>query len=582
MPRTKLNYATEGMRATLDRVGNKSRSPAADLCQTVRNLVSTILVAGVALGAQSVSAMSCESLITLRLPDATITSAISMPGPSFTAPDGKTYAGLPPFCQVTATLTPSTDSLINIWVWMPTSNWNGRFEGHGNGGYAGSITVAVAAMMAGLQTGSAVASTDMGTAPATITNADVLFGHPEKWIDFGNRSTHVMTVASKQIIAAFYVQAPRYAYFSGCSTGGQQALMEAQRYPDDYDGIMAGDPGDNRTHVHTSFLWNYAALHRTPQSYLTYDQVDLITNSVVAACAVESGGLATDPFLTDPRNCDWDPSQLACTSPLQTNCLNADQVQAAKAIYDGPRNPSNGHLIYPGSVKGGENSFLWGWVMQESSPEPLFDSLFKWIFGPTWLWSTYDYNRDMATVDSFLAPILNANSADLSYFKARGGKLLMFHGWADPIVPPWDSINYYNRVIATQGKGSKALKATQSFARLFMVPGLWHCTQGPGPNAFGNLEGSTSPAPPLVKDPAHDAFLALQQWVERGVAPERIIATKYVYDQPSQGVEMTRPICAYPKLPRYGGSGDTNDAASFVCVNSNSTNSPVPAPEYLQ
>jgi feruloyl esterase len=205
------------------------------------------------------------------------------------------------------------------------------------------------------------------------------------------------------------------------------------------------------------------------------------------------------------------------------------------------------------------------------------------VFGPTWLWPTYDYSDDMSTVDSLLAPILNANSTNLGSFKSRGGKLLMFHGWADPIIAPQDSINYYNRLVAAQpGGASKALKTTQSFARLFMVPGMWHCSGGPGPNAFGNLTSAHVAAPPPpVNDATHDALLALQQWVEHGVAPERIVATKYVQDQPQLGIQMQRPLCAYPKIPRYSGAGATSDAASFACVDSKPANNPVPAPEYL-
>jgi len=286
MPRKSMNDPIDSGPVTPYRVAIGRRNPAGRLGCTVRHVASAMLAAGAMLAVPCVSATSCESLITLSLQDATITSAVSVPGPSFTAPDGQTYAGLPPFCQVTATLTPTTDSLINVWVWMPASNWNGRFEGTGNGGYAGTIAVGVPAMMSGLQAGSAVASTDMGTVPSTNNDGDALVGHPEKWIDFGNRSTHLMTVISKQIVAAYYGQAPRYAYFSGCSTGGQQALKEAQRYPNDYDGILAGDPAANRTHVHTSLLWIYKAAHNTPGSYFTSNDVNLITNAVVAACAV--------------------------------------------------------------------------------------------------------------------------------------------------------------------------------------------------------------------------------------------------------------------------------------------------------
>jgi tannase/feruloyl esterase len=304
----------------------------------------------------------------------------------------------------------------------------------------------------------------------------------------------------------------------------------------------------------------------------------------VAACAVKSGGLPTDNFLTDPRLCDWDPAAIQCQALDGTDCLTADQVQAARAIYAGPRNPTNGHLIFPGSVKGSENASDLGWNAQESTPEPQFDSLFKWVFGPTWVWSTYDYNQDMADVDVVLGPILNANSPDLTAFKARGGKLLMYQGWADPIVSPQDMIDYYLRVVAAQGKPSApALKATQAFFRLFMVPGMNHCSSGPGPNAFGNpYSAHIVVPPPPVSDAAHDAFIALQQWVENGVGPDRIIATKYVDDLPSEGIQMTRPICPFPKVPRYSGTGDTNDAASFVCLDDHVTNNPMSAPEYLQ
>ena len=291
------------------------------------------------------AALTCETLVTLPLQDGVVTSAVSVPGPSFTAPDGRTYQKVRPFCRVTATLTPTSDSLINVEVWLPTSGWNERFEGTGNGGYGGNIALDVPEMVAAVNAGRTVAATDMGTAPSTNNDADALVGHPEKWIDFGYRATHLMTVAAKQIITGFYGRGPRYSYFHGCSTGGQQALMEAQRFPDDYDGIIAGAPANNRTHVHTNAVWVYKQFHATPASYFTPDKVDLVTKSVVAACVVKSGGLATDNFLTDPRFCDWDPVSIQCPLVDGTNCLTADQVNAARAIYDGPRNPSNGHLI---------------------------------------------------------------------------------------------------------------------------------------------------------------------------------------------------------------------------------------------
>jgi feruloyl esterase len=550
---------------------------------TARLLASLAFFPGVILGIPAAAA-TCETLVLLSLPETIISSAVSVPGPSFAAPNGQTYSSLPPFCKVSATLTPTPDSLINVELWMPTTSWNGRFEGTGNGGYAGTIALSVPAMVSGLQAGFAVAGTDMGTAPSANNDADALVGHPQKWVDWGYRATHLMTAVSKQIIQVFYGRGPRYSYFNGCSTGGQQALMEAQRFAADYDGILGGDPANNRTHVHTAIVWNYRAMHATPLALFTSDKAQLVTNAVLAACAVASGGLAADPFLTDPRACNWDPGALQCSSVTSTNCLTPDQVAAARAMYAGATDLATRHLIFPGSVRGSESDGQFGWTGIGSQPEPPFDSLFKWVFGSTWLWPTFDFDQDMASVDALLAPILNANSADLSEFQARGGRLLMYHGWADPLISPQDSIDHYLRVVAAQpDRGAAALKHAQGFYRLFMVPGMYHCAFGPGPNAFGNLfSGQVYAAPPPVHDATHDAFVALQQWVEHGVAPERLVATKYIDDVPSLGVQMTRPLCAFPKVPRYSGTGNTKDAANFVCVTDNNANNPMPAPEYLQ
>ena len=547
-------------------------------------LATAATAAGVmALGAPA-AADPCANLLTLTLPQATVVAAVPVPGPSFTAPDGQTYK-VPPFCNVAVVATPTSDSLINIALWMPDQpGWNGRFEGTGNGGYAGTIALSVPAMISGLNAGFSVAGTDMGTAPSSNNDADALVGHPEKWVDFGSRATHLMTTLSKTVIAAFYGATPTFSYFNGCSTGGQQALMEAERFPGDYNGILGGDAAANRTHVHTAIVWNYRALHATAMSLFSSQQAQLLTSAVVAACAVKSGGLASDPFLTDPRSCNFDPGALQCTSATQSNCLNADQVHAARLIYQGATDPVTGELIFPGSVKGSESDPQFGWVGIESQPEPPFDSLFKWVFGLTWQFQSFDFDQNMREVDQILAPILNANSADLSQFAANGGKLLIYHGWDDPLISPQDGIDYYLRLVAAQNKNAdKALDQTQSFARLFMVPGMFHCAFGPGPNAFGNLfSGQVVAPPPPVEDAQHDAFIALQQWVEHGSAPTRLVATKYVNDEPPLGIQMTRPICAFPQVPRYSGQGTPNDAANFVCVNDNNTNNPMPASEFLQ
>lgn len=529
--------------------------------------------------------MSCETLLALSQPgNFVITSAVSFPGGSFSAPDGNVYENVPPFCEVSAVMTPSTDSVINVYVWLPSAGWTGRFEGTGNGGYAGTVALSVPAMISGLETGSAVAGTDMGTAPSANNDADALVGHPEKWIDFGYRSTHLMTSLGKQLTQAFYGQSAAFSYFNGCSTGGQQALMEAQSFPDDYDGILGGDPAANRTHVHTAILWNYAKMHQSPTSlFVGTNQTQAITNAVLAACVVKSGGLSTDPFLTDPRKCDWAPGALACTGAPDGTCLTPDEVTAAREIYAGATDPVTGHLIFPGSVRGGESDPQFGWVGIQDQPEVPFGSLFKWVFGLDWLWPTFDFNQDMADVDQVLAPILNANSPDLSAFAGHGGKLLMYQGWADPLISPQMLIDYFLEVVARQKSNDKdGLADTRQFFRLFMVPGMYHCAFGPGPNAFGNLfSGQVYAAPPPVEDASHDALIALEEWVEQGTPPQQLIATKYNNDLPQAGIAMQRPICPFPQVPHYNGSGPTNQASSFSCVTDNWDVNPTPSPEYL-
>ena len=500
---------------------------------------------------------------------------------------GTTYANVPPFCKVSATLTPTSDSAINVELWMPTVSWNGKFQGVGNGGYAGTYAQGATAMVAGLQAGFAIATTDMGTAPSSNGNADALIGHPQKWIDFGWRATQLMTVFAKDLVQRFYSRAPEYSYWNGCSTGGQQGLMLAQRSPELYDGIMAGAAAGNRTHVHTSVLWNYRASHRSPLGlFFSTDQTKAMVKSQLAACTAKSGGQPGDPFLTDPRACDWDPAVMQCAGLPDGICLTAEQVVTARAKYQGPRNPRTGKQIYPGQMRGGEADSQFGWAAMDTNTDmPPFGSLFKWVNGPLFNYQYFNFDTDMAGVDSILASNLNANSVDLSLFRARGGKLITYHGWSDALASPQESINYYERVVAAERKGNKSLSNVQKDFRLFMVPGMYHCGYGPGPNAMGQpYTGNVVAQPPLKPDAGHDLFRALQAWVEGGVPPTRVVATKYRNDDVSQGVVMTRPICAYPNVPRYSGSGDKSLAASFSCAPSTGVTDPaqITAPEYTQ
>jgi feruloyl esterase len=525
---------------------------------------------------------SCANLSTFSYPDTKINYALSQPGGPYVAPDAwhLAFTNLPPYCEVSATIAPTTDSSINVRVWMPTQNYNGRYLGTGNGGYAGGFFFSELAD--GINRGFATANTDMGTAPAAGTNGDVLVGHPEKWKDFGWRSTHLMTTFAQAVINAFYGNPASRSYFAGCSTGGQQALMEAQRFPNDYDGILAGAPAFNRTHLHTVLISEYRATHRTAQSFIPPTKFDVVNSAVLAQCKRQDGAAPNDPFLTDPRDCRFDPASLQCPAGGDgPSCLNADQVAAMKVYYAGSTNLATGTIIAPGNARGSETSSpaALGFALNESSNEPTFDSLFKWVFGLTWQWQTFDFNKDMATVDQVLAADLNATSTDLRPFAAKGGKLILYHGFADPLIPSQTTINYYNALVQTMtgSTSAKSVAQTQQFARLFMAPGMWHCKDGPGPNAFGGSIQQQAPS----YDPKYDLLSGLMHWVENGAAPRSVIATKYLGDAAQSGIVMQRPLCPYPQFPQYG-TGDTTQASSYTCAGAEAKDdiNEKPAPMY--
>jgi feruloyl esterase len=563
------------------------------------------LFAYAAIASTPAKATPCTNLQSLQLQHTTINSATDnttgvfvIPG---AAPPNNVITGLPPFCRVIATLTPSSDSAIKIEAWLPTTNYNGRFLGTGGGGFQGVISYS--SLGNGIKAGFASTNSDLGTGssgcnplfcgsngnmgnPLAIAFGDPaapstgLFGHPERIKDFGYRAIHLMTVRGKEIAKAYYGQQAQRAYFAGCSTGGQNALMSAQRFPDDYDGILAGAPAFNRTHLHMAGLAAWQATHATPGSFIQPGQMTLINQAVLKACVGQDGGASTDQFLTDPRDCRFDPKKLQCVGALQPPaCLTADQVTTMQKYYAGTIDPVNGQVINPGGARGSETDEInaLGLAFQERLPEPAFDGLFYWVFGPSFGYpasqvnfANFDFHHDIGKVDDKLADVLNATSTDLSDFRERGGKLLMYHGWADPLIPPQSSINYFNALVGNKGgfqqasfgdgNGNPALRRTQSYARLFMAPGMYHCSGGPGPNVF-------------------DALTPLVKWVEAGVAPETIPATKFVDDTPP-AVAMTRPLCLYPKVAKYTGSGSTSIAANFVCVTDESDFNQTPAPKY--
>jgi feruloyl esterase len=333
----------------------------------------------VGIGAAPAAATTCASLASLALPHTTITVAQSVQAGTYTAPDGEVFTGLPAFCRVAATLTPTSDSDIKIEVWMPFSDWNGRFLGTGNGGIGGVIKYLFLAHFLPLKY--AVANTDLGTSPAATDPhlGRVLTGHPEKQIDYATRSTNLMTVRSKQIIEAFYGVSPKYSYFSGCSTGGAGALHEALQFPGDYDGIIAGAPVMNNTHISASVVWNYKAFNGAAN--ISAIQANAITAAIVKQCAGKDGGLSSDNFLTDPRDCHWDPAALQCTGEAADapTCLTASQVGAVQKFYQGPINPRTGERTYPGRVRGSESNNSYPASLEGSVGTAAYPTY--WVFG---------------------------------------------------------------------------------------------------------------------------------------------------------------------------------------------------------
>ena len=519
----------------------------------------------VAIGGDSTKpAVPCESLASLKLPDTTITLTQSVPGGVVTPPSGEPIQSVPPFCRVQGEIRPTMDSDIQFEVWMPTLGWNRKFRGVGNDGFAGVINFRD--MAPAVRGGFATASTDTGHIGGQ-TDSNWALGHPEKVVDLGYRGVHEMTEKAKAIIRAYYGQAPQWSFFEGCGNGGREALMEAQRFPGDYQGILAGGSVTSATRLLAMGLYNTGA---SPPSYIPASKIPAISAAVLAACDAEDG--ASDGVLNDPSRCHFDPSALRCRGAESDSCLNPAQVAQLKKIYAGLRN-SKGEQLFPGYMPGSEEG-EGGWAGWITGPAPGQGGIFTFglnyfrglVFGDTaWDYRKVSAERALQIADEKTARTMNAMDPDLRPFKARGGKLVLYHGWSDPGIPGMSSINYYNSVATNMG-----LHETEDFVRLYMAPSMQHCFGGAGPNFFGQRDIYSLGGPPKTAtnmDPQHDVSSALEQWVEKGIAPGAIIATKYVNDlDPSQGVKMTRPLCPYPQIAKYKGTGDTNEAANFVCA----------------
>jgi feruloyl esterase len=533
--------------------------------QKIAGVVLLLLFLGTAHSQSS----SCEKLAQIALPQAKITLAQTVAAGAFPAPTnlpswmanvGALLKSLPAFCRVTADGQPSADSDIKIEVWMPASGWNGKFHGQGNGGFAGYIDYPAIALA--VSHGYASAGTDTGHSSSGGTpDASWALRHPQKVVDYGYRAIHQMTEIAKTMVTAFYGSKPHYSYFGSCSNGGRQALMEAQRFPEDYDGILAGAPANFWTHLLANGLWDTQATMNDPASYIPASKIPAIAAAVNAACDAQDG--VSDGILNDPRKCHFDPEALLCKNGDSDKCLTRPQTIALRKLYEGARDSTG--QIYPGFLPGaedGEQGWL-SWITGASRGHSLIFSFTNGFFAnmvydsPNWDYKTADVSEANKAADKKQAGNLNATNPNLEPFQSRGGKLILYHGWNDPAISSLNTINYYDEVVRQMGE-----RNTGSFVRLYMVPGMQHCGGGPGASSFGQSEAGLMAS----QDPGHNIYLALETWVEKGTAPDRIIATKYAGQGPSVEVKMTRPLCPYPEEAEYKGSGDSNTADNFACV----------------
>jgi hypothetical protein len=466
---------------------------------------------------------------------------------------------LPAFCRAVVFTSGGQDSAINTEVWLPVANWNGRFLGKGNGGFAGRLSYG--ALADGLRRGFAVGHTDMGTGPKTDGSGAI--GHPVKWYDFGWRSTHSMTVAGKAIAEKFYAAAPTYSYFQGCSTGGYQGLRLAQFFPDDYDGILSGNAGNRRAAKIIAQTYYGMQVKLNQAGKLSVAKLMAMHKDVLKQCAGVGGGLKDDPFLANPYACDWKPERLACKGAETDSCLTPAQLKLANIFYSPIVLKSTGETIWPGRPPGAELGWAFdgrgGELMNvPEAGDPPHAAVIRSILGENHDFRKSDWDRDVDTFIKIQGMLLgDGKNTDLSAFQKSGGKLLSTFGWSDGSTS-YDMTGYYDAVEAdlkrrTGASDEQAASEIRGFTRLFMAPGMGHCGGGNGPNVF-------------------DALSPLMKWVEEGTAPERIIAAwkpspvgTPVPFTASLARAMTRPLCVYPLVAHYDGSGSKDDAASFTC-----------------
>lgn len=490
----------------------------------------------------------CAALARLALPGASITSADSVAAGSYRVPleaqrlggrPGMNVAGRaelapnPAFCRIAATLRPTSDSNIRIEVWMPSTGWNGKLLAIGNFGWGGSLMYV--GMLTGLEAGYATTSTDTGhdDSKPDETGGKFTLGHPEKMIDYAYRADHLMTEAAKAVVKAFFGKGPAHSYWIGCSLGGLEGLIEAKRYPEDYDGIVAGAPPNPLTRFNALQLWPDWLISQDHSRLIPQTKYAMIHEAVLKACASPVG--LKDGVVDEPDRCGFDPRQLECKHGDAPDCLTAPQVYLLQQTYAGPVNPRTHQSIFPGPAPGAELQ-MFGFANGET-PWVALD-LFRYAAfqNPDWDWTTMDWDQALAAAEDKIGPLMHVD-ANLEPFFAHGGKLLLYVGWTD-YHNGRELMGYHDALIAQSGG-----ELVRASVRLFTLPGMDHCAGGAGCDTFDKLG--------LIND-----------WVEHGTAPEQIISSKV-----SDGrVVRIRPVCAYPKVARYNGAGEIQDAANFNCT----------------
>ena len=485
------------------------------------------------------AAMRCEELTSLSIPATTVTGAQRVAAGTFAPPAGnpreaaaraKEFAALPAFCRVMLTARPSADSDIRMEVWLPETGWNNKLEAVGDGGLAGSIPMPL--MAEALAEGYATAGTDTGHMGGT---ADFMPAHPEKLVDFAYRSTHELAVASKAVVTAFYGTPARWSYYNACSGGGRHAITSAQRFPADFDGIVAGAASWNQARLDAGRIGINLTVNRSPESAIPSSKYPMVHAAVLKACDMKDG--VADGVIENPHACNFDYATLTCAGPAGPNCLTKPQVESARIMTSPFVDAATGRtLLEPHLWPGSE--LQWGTL---GGPQPLANSLSRvrhfHLKDPAYQFRLANVAADIERAAQMDGGLIASSNADLRPFFGRGGKLLMWHGWGDPQVPAENSVIYFNNVVKTVGSSADGSLA------LFMLPGVLHCGGGEGPDTF-------------------DRMAAITRWVEGGQKPQRIVASL----EKDGKVARTRPLCPFPQVAKYKGTGDTNSADSFACA----------------